>query len=62
VKRTAFCLIFSLLIFPFASFGQPCGGGPDCGSSTPITGIEILVGLGGLFGVRRIYNLHKKRK
>lgn len=58
--RLIFCFI---AIFFFATGGllaQPGdpGGDPD----VPITGIEILLGLGGVLGVKRILGLNKKSK
>jgi len=39
--------------------GDPASGPPD---STPLTGIEILVGLGSLFGAKNIFDSRKKKK
>lgn len=44
-------------------FGQPGGGGPGGGApppDVPISGIEILIGLGGLLGARKLFNSRKK--
>lgn len=37
--------------------GDPADGDPD----VPITGIEILVGLGGAFGAKKYFDLRKKK-
>ena len=57
-------LIRATLIFIFLStatllLGQPGdpGGDPD----VPITGIEILLALGGLLGAKKIYDARKKK-
>ncbi len=41
----------------FAQPGDP-GGDPD----VPITGIEILLGLGGVLGVKRLMGVRRKSK
>lgn len=44
------------------SFGQPdLPGDPDTDPDVPITGIEILVGLGGAFGAKKYFDLRKKK-
>jgi hypothetical protein len=48
-----------LLICPVTTFGQPGGGGPP--PPVPISGIEILIGAGALFGAKKIYDSRKKR-
>jgi len=43
--------------------GQPTSGDPNGGGKpgvAPISGIEILIGLGGLLGARRLLNFRKK--
>lgn len=52
----AIVFIFSVLL-PKVSFGQPGGGGPP--AAVPLTGIEILLGAGALWGAKRIYNRNK---
>jgi hypothetical protein len=63
-------LILSLILMLSAIgvFGQPGQGGgppgnpncprPPCGN-VPITGIEILIAVGGLFGVKKLYQNRK---
>ena len=46
--------VFSAQI-TFAQPGDPGGGDPD----VPITGIEILLGIGGALGVKRALNKKK---
>ncbi|MFZ6014001.1 MAG: hypothetical protein ACOYXT_26915 [Bacteroidota bacterium] len=58
--------IFKLGLFLLAMLGsqfdllaQP--GDPETDPDVPISGIEILIGLGGLFGAKKIYDLRKKK-
>jgi hypothetical protein len=53
-------ILFFLALAPYVAFGQPGGGGPGGEPSVPVTGIEILVVIGGALGVRKIINLRKK--
>jgi len=46
-------LIVLLLTFSFTVSAQP---GPPDDPDVPITGIEILIGVGGLFGLRKLYS------
>ncbi len=50
---------FCLLSFAYSQPGDPGGGGKP---GVPITGIEYLIGLGGLFGARKIMKSLKKTK
>lgn len=64
-----FSIASLLLISAFAGFAQPGGGGPPGGGGAPcanppcnpvpITGIELLIGMGAALGVRTVIN--KKR-
>jgi hypothetical protein len=57
--RTFFIVIFLLLPgLLFAQPGDPGGGDPD----VPITGIEILLALGGVLGIKRILGLNRNSK
>lgn len=49
----AFCCISVFCV------AQP-GDGGDPGNNAPISGIEILLGLGALFGVKKIFTSSKK--
>jgi hypothetical protein len=54
-------LIFFLLLFSFyGSSAQPedPAGDPD----VPITGIEVLIGLGGAYGAKKYVQLKKRRR
>ena len=53
-------LIVIFLFLPGFLVAQPGdpGGDPD----VPITGIEILLALGGMLGIKRILNFNKKSK
>ncbi len=53
-----FCSIFSSI------HAQPPGGDPNGGGapgSVPITGIEYLLGIGGLYGLKRIIDKSKNK-
>lgn len=64
------CLLLSLLSYvsqaqPGVGPGGPPGGGggnPGGGPPVPITGIEILIGLGGALGVKRLLGVKEKSK
>ena len=43
----------------FAQIGDPCPEG-NCDPDVPITGLEWLLVIGGLFGAKRIYRNIKK--
>ncbi|MBS1487353.1 MAG: hypothetical protein JST43_07160 [Bacteroidetes bacterium] len=58
-------LFFSVLFLAVANLSAQPGGGrpcpkPPCPPPVPITGIEYLVGLGGLYGVRRLLKSKNK--
>jgi hypothetical protein len=38
---------------PIVPPGNPCPGGPPCNPDVPISGIEILLVLGGALGLRK---------
>jgi hypothetical protein len=56
--------VLLVLIFIFAvslAVAQPGGGPPpDPGEPLPITGIEILLGLGCLLGIKRLRDIRNK--
>ncbi len=56
-------ILVSLLVsFSLIVEAQPNGGGdPGHGEPTPITGIEYLLGLGGLLGVKKIMKSFSKK-
>lgn len=59
-KNVLLVLIF-VCMFGALAFAQPGGGPPpDPGQPLPITGLEILVGLGCLLGIKRIRDSRKK--
>jgi hypothetical protein len=53
--RTVFLLGF--LLYSEVTFSQPGNPNPP---DAPITGIEYLIGLGGLLGIKRIFDSQKK--
>jgi hypothetical protein len=55
-------LIFSVGFLLVATDLNAQPGTPTDGNPTPITGIEILIALGGLFGVKKIIDNRRKNK
>ena len=53
ISTVAFCCISAYCL------AQPTTGDPG-GNATPITGVEILLGLGALFGVKKIFTFNKR--
>jgi hypothetical protein len=53
MKKSSLLIILMILLVTvgFAQPGNPGGGDPD----VPITGIEILIGIGSAFGVSRFF-------
>lgn len=60
VKLRKTVLVICLLISGYSVLAQPGdpGGDPD----VPITGIELLIGAGAIFGARRAYNSFKIKR
>lgn len=58
MKRTGFFLLILVLCLPLFVLAQPGdpGGDPD----VPITGIEILLAMGGFLGLRKLFMNSKK--
>jgi len=58
MKRTGFILLILVLCLPLFVLAQPGdpGGDPD----VPITGIELLLAMGGLLGLRKLFMNSKK--
>jgi hypothetical protein len=57
--------LLALILFCFvlsSASAQPTGGDPNGGSApgVPITGIEYLIGLGGLYGLKKMLGPKKK--
>ncbi len=57
--KTTHALTFVLLLISSSLWAQPSdpSGDPD----VPITGIEILLAVGGALGIRKLINKRKKR-
>jgi len=53
------CLMAFIVAIPLIGFAQP-GDPPN--PDAPITGIEILVGLGSLFGIKKIMQNRKGKQ
>ncbi len=54
-------LVSLLVLFSFKVVAQPGTGDPGHGQPVPITGIEYLIGLGGLLGARKIMKSFSKK-
>jgi len=56
-------IVFIFLMLPVVSHGQPAGGGPAGGGppSVPISGIEILISIGGFLGIRKLVANKRKK-
>lgn len=57
-------LLGGLLLFWINVNGQPSTGDPNQGAKpgeAPISGIEILIGLGGLLGAKKLFDARKKK-
>ena len=55
------CICVLFMASPLNVFAQP--GDPAVDPDTvPITGIEVLIGLGSLLGVKKIRDLRKKKQ
>ena len=61
LKFIFFCLSISFWTTPLTSPAQPGDprGDPD---KVPISGVEVLIGVGALVGVRKIRDLQKKAR
>lgn len=62
--RSPLLLGITLSVFTvLSSHAQPCNNCPPGNPPppTPISGVEILLGLGGLYGAKRFYDLKRKR-
>lgn len=59
--------LFTVFVFVCGNLpAQPGGGGrpcpkPPCPPAVPISGIEYLLGLGGLYGVKKLINRSKQK-
>lgn len=58
VVLISFCLLTGLIAS--AQPGDPCPGGPPCDPDVPITGIELLLAMGGFLGLRKLFMNSKK--
>lgn len=60
--RNVFAITVALFLVCITASGQPGGGGnPGGGPPVPITGIEILIALGGFFGLKKLLESKKSR-
>jgi hypothetical protein len=58
-KRFVVALIIVMSCSLGVAFAQP--GDPSGDPDVPITGIEVLIGAGGIFGLKKILNKRKKK-
>jgi len=56
----SFVILLGMLVINFTSLAQPTD--PETNPDVPISGIEILVGLGGLWGARKYAAMRKRKK
>jgi len=57
MRNIRLALFLLLILNSFSVFAQPGGGGDPGGGgnpSVPITGIEVLLGLGGALGLKKM--------
>ncbi len=62
-----FLVAVLILVGLGTSLAQPGGGGrpcpkPPCPPPVPISGIEVLIGLGGVYGIKKMLNRSKRNK
>jgi len=61
-RKAVLILSFLVLLLNYG-YSQPGGGGdPGGGQPVPISGIELLLGLGAALGVKRLLGLRKRTK
>jgi hypothetical protein len=53
-------LLTCFMILPWLGISQP--GDPETDPDVPISGIEILIGLGGLYGAKKYVDLKRKNR
>ena len=61
-KAIKYLFFLMLICCSSAVMAQPGDPGGDPDDPIPITGIEILIAAGGLFGAKKIYDHSKKEK
>ena len=54
-------IFISLWTTPLVSFTQPGDPAGDPDNHVPISGVEVLIGAGGLIGVKKIHDSQKKK-
>lgn len=64
-KNCKSILFGALIISSAALYAQPGGGGKPCPRppcpQVPITGVEYLIGIGGLYGVKKLIDRSKNK-
>jgi len=56
----SFVILLGMLVINFVCQAQPTD--PETNPDVPISGIEILVGLGGLWGARKYAEMRRRKK
>lgn len=59
MHRSVYIIFFALILVPLLAIGQPTD--PDTDPDVPITGIEILVTAGAIFGVKKLLGKFKQK-
>jgi hypothetical protein len=61
-KMRPLFILTIILISSWSAIAQPTGGGPGGGGPpVPISGIEILIAVGGLIGLKKIFDSRKSK-
>lgn len=61
ISKVRLIASISFVLLSFALFAQPGGGGdPGHGQPVPIPGIEILIAVGAIFGIRKMMRARTK--
>jgi len=62
VRFLRFFFTSALMFFAASAMAQVGAPPPDPGDPVPITGIEILIGAGALYGSKRLVDSRKNKK
>jgi len=60
-KKSTLTILFVCTVI-IVSLAQPTGGGPGGDPDVPITGVEVLIALGSLLGIKKAIDFAKKNK
>lgn len=59
MQRTVYIIFLTLTLFTLSVYAQP--GDPSTDPDVPITGIEILLSLGALLGIKKLMGKSKQK-